>query len=223
MQTNAPTDIANKRRRHARITCAAILITALVLPVMQGIAKPDSKKEWTMACRLYKDSKARNIGDLLTVIIEEESSASTDASGSANRSSSMGGSANFTHPNIDGKSTAWTNAALPSYTMDISKSFSGSGSTENSDQLKSKITVRITDILPNGSLIVEGKRSVMIQDETMQVVLTGTVRIKDISKDNTISSTLIADTTIRYKSTGPMTKNQKMGLLTRIWNWINPF
>jgi len=211
--------MAITRNRFSALVILLAGITALLRPVTAA----DDEKEWTLATTLYADKKAAKVGDVLTVIIEEEAEAAKDAKSSSSKSSSLGGSASFVHPNIDSKSTPWTNAVLPAYTLDTTRSFDGSGSLANSETLKSKITVCVTDVLPNGNLIVEGKRSVIIQDESMQVILTGTVRPRDVTRDNTVSSTLIADTSIKYKSSGPMVKSQKLGLFMRLWNWVNPF
>ena len=72
-------------------------------------------------------------------------------------------------------------------------------------------------------MLIEGKRSIILQDESVEVILTGIIRPTDIAKDNTIMSSFVADAAIRYVSGGPIAKNQQRGLLTRVWEWVNPF
>jgi flagellar L-ring protein FlgH len=188
-----------------------------------SLCRAGDDDSWKMANALYKDTKARNIGDILTVHITEETLASKDAKSSSSKNSSLSGSASFGHPIVDGRETAWTNASLPAYSLEANRSFQGDGSIENSEKFTASVTVRIIDILPNKNLLIEGQRSLVIQEETMKVHVSGTVRPADISRNNTINSSAIADASIKYESEGPLVKNQKRGLFTRFLNWINPF
>lgn len=207
---------------------SAVLILAAAaflgtLAVFQAAAHPDAGKNWTMASKLYGDNKARHVGDLLTIIITEETLASKDAKSSSSKKSSLSGSANFAHPVLDNRETPWTNATLPAYALETSRSFNGDGAIENKEKFTASITVRVIDVLPNGNLLVEGKRTLLIQDESMEVTLSGTVRTADIDRENTILSSNIADASIQYRSKGPLVSNQKRGIVTKLWNWINPF
>jgi flagellar L-ring protein FlgH len=183
----------------------------------------DPKPDWALAMRLTADTSARAVGDLLTVVIEEEAEASKAAQSSSSKSSKIGGDISMGHPRIDARPTGWTNAVVPSWSLDAGRSFQGSGSSSNSDKLETKIAARVTEVLPNGNLMIEGRRSMIVQDESVEIVLTGTVRQRDISGDNIVESSRVADASIKYVSNGPLVKNQKMGLITRLWNWINPF
>jgi flagellar L-ring protein FlgH len=81
----------------------------------------------------------------------------------------------------------------------------------------------VTEVLPNGNLLVEGRRTLDVQEERVDVILTGTVRPEDIARDNTLPSTRVADAAIQYRSAGMLARAQNKGLLTRLWDWINPF
>ena len=200
-----------------------LLPILLLVPASITDASADDAKEWSMARRIYADTKANKVGDLLTVIIDEETEATKDAKSSSSKKVGRSGSLSFTHPSADAGVTSWTNATIPPWSVDAKRNFEGGGSLENKDKLVSKITANVTEVLPNGNLLIEGRRSVLIQDERMQVILTGTVRPADISRDNTVKSSSIADAAIKYVSTGPMIKNQKRGLFSALWNWLNPF
>ena len=199
-----------------------ILLFLLSMSIIQP-GNTANSKEWSMACRLFGDPKARKVGDLLTVIIEEESSTKMDAKNSSKKTSKAAGSMSFGHPKIDDRATAWTNVVIPAWSLETGRSFEGDGKMENKNKFTSKITVRVTDVMPNGNLLIEGKRSMIIQNESVIVIMTGTVRPRDISRDNIVKSSRIADTAVRYASSGPMIRSQKRGLLMSLLNWINPF
>ncbi len=208
-----------KRRPTAAVTA---LVALLALPALAAGAE-DAKPSWSLATRLVADTSARDVGDLLTVVIEEQAEASRAAQSATSKNSSIGGELSVRHPTLDQLATPWTNAVVPSISLDASRSFQGSGSSANSDRLVTRMAARVTEVLPNGNLMIEGRRSMIVQDENVELVLTGTVRQRDIASDNTVSSDRVADASIQYKSSGPIVRSQRMGLLTRFWNWLNPF
>lgn len=200
-----------------------VWMAGLMALLMSCGAMAGDEPKWRLATRLTADHKARNVGDLLTVAIVEELSAKRDAKQATDKSFDMGGSASVFHPRIDTRPEAWTNATVPAYSATANRKFSGSGSMENKDAVTGHITVRVTDVLPNGNLIVEGRRTMAVQGDSVTMILTGTVRVEDISADNVVQSTAVADAMIRYESTGTIADTQKKGMLTRLVDWINPF
>lgn len=178
---------------------------------------------WGFAHRLYGDTKARSVGDLLTVQIVEASSSSRQADLQTEKKTSMRGSMSFFHPKVDNIRTPWTNAVVPEWSVGTERDYQGSGQMKNEDSITATITVRVTEVLPNGNLLVEGRRSLSIQGEDVGYVLTGTVRPFDITRDNIIKSTKIADLDIQYYGTGAIARNQQKGLFNRLWDWVNPF
>jgi flagellar L-ring protein precursor FlgH len=179
--------------------------------------------QWTMASRLCGDRLARRVGDLFSVVIEETSSAKLDAKQSADKSTDIGGSASFGHPNVDGRKTSWTNATLPAFSATASRKFNGQGSMENKGVLSGSVTVRVMDVLPGGQLLIEGKRTLVMQKETLTFTVMGTVRQEDIAADNSVQSSRVGDLTIRYESNGSVATAQKKGIFDRVIDWINPF
>ena len=201
-----------------------IALSAIILMSITYVHADDKKDEWKkMATKLYKDTKAKTVGDLITVLITEETLASKDAKSSSSKSPAAGGTASFAHPTFDDRKTAGTNATLPASSLEASRKFQGDGSIENSEKFTASITVRVIDVMPNGNLLIEGSRNIVIQKETMTVHIAGTVRPTDITRSNTINSSDIADASIKYSSQGPLVKNQERGFITKLWNWINPF
>jgi len=199
---------------------------AAVLLAVSGttLAGGDGRREDSLALRLTGDRTARKIGDLLTVIIEEKSSAKVDGRKSTDRAYNESGGATFSAPLIDSRSTEkWTNAVLPDFKVKGDSTFSGKGSSENNGNLSGAITVRVMDTLPGGIMLVEGKRTLFVQDEMLTYVLSGTVRPEDIKADNTIMSSQIGDMTVRYQSSGSIARSQRKGLFGSLAEWINPF
>ncbi len=94
---------------------------------------------------------------------------------------------------------------------------------KNEEKITTTISARVMEVLPNGNLLIEGKRSLTVMGEDMQYILTGTVRPSDVSRENTIRSTSIADLSVQYSSTGPITKSQKKGVFDTLVDFINPF
>lgn len=206
------------------ICCIMLGLTALSLVVETATANDGlDKNEWTMACKIYGDKRARRVGDLVTVIIVEENQATKDAKNKSDNKSSISATASIGHPTVDVRPTAWTNSTIPKWGLDSARTFEGGGSLANKDTFSSKLTARVTEVLPNGNMLIEGKRTVILQDESVEIILTGIIRQADIAKDNTITSSVIADAAIKYISGGSIAKNQQRGVLTRMWDWVNPF
>ena len=201
-----------------------LLITLATLAAAIGPALAEPSTDWSLATRLYGDKKARRIGDILTVLIVEEASSAKDAQKGTDKKFSTSGKLTVSSPVVDGVPQAsWTNAGLPGWSIDASRSFSGKGSMENKDTFTGSIGARVMEVLPNGNLMIEGRRTLVIQNEAVEIVLTGTVRPEDISRNNTVKSTAVADAAIQYNSTGSIAKNQNKGILPTLWDWINPF
>jgi flagellar L-ring protein FlgH len=101
--------------------------------------------------------------------------------------------------------------------------FDGSGSTARSGALTAYISARIIQIQPNGNLIIEGNREVRVNNDNQIITLTGEVRPRDISPDNTVQSTYIANARISYAGSGVLNDQQRPGWLARILDNIWPF
>lgn len=98
--------------------------------------------------------------------------------------------------------------------------FNGAGTTTRDGTLILNITVHIEDILPNGNLILRGRKQIQINDEISEIILSGIARRDDIMTDNTINSTRIANMQIDVKGTGPVSAKSTGGLMSRIFNFL---
>ncbi|MRR33917.1 flagellar basal body L-ring protein FlgH [bacterium] len=174
------------------------------------------------AISLVDDFKARRKGDIVTVVISEEASASKQATTGTKREAGISASI----PNFMGiETTALAdklnlNALIKANT---SSEFDGSGSTTRKDFLNATISARVMDVLPNGDMRIEGRRSVKVNNEEQIIILEGTVRPKDINHENMVSSSHIADARITYSGDGIITDRQQPGWLFTFIDKVWPF
>jgi len=102
-----------------------------------------------------------------------------------------------------------------------SSSFDGSGSTMRRENLTATISTRVIEVLPNGNFLIQGRRNVRVNNEDQIILLEGTIRPRDISSDNTVNSSYIADARITYAGKGIISDRQQpgwlMGILDKIW------
>ena len=175
-----------------------------------------------LASRMYADRTARQVGDLVTVEIAEESSVQKDSSDDRDKSAS--GSVEFEFPGVQlGGKTMWDALALPEWSHSADKEYSSSGSKASSDAFSASITVHVVEVLPNGNLMISGDRMVNIDGDILRFRLSGMVRQDDVSEDNTVQSTQIAGATINYDTVGEFSTSQRKGIFTRVIDWVIPF
>jgi flagellar L-ring protein precursor FlgH len=98
--------------------------------------------------------------------------------------------------------------------------FQGEGQTSRNGRLQMDVTARIEEVLPNGTLRVVGTKHIRVNDEETDIVIRGIVRPMDLSADNRIDSSRVADASIDVKGSGPATAKATPGLLTRLFNWL---
>lgn len=156
---------------------------------------------------LFSDTKARRVGDTLTILISEIASASSQASTKSSRSENLKYGPGF-GPLLHLIKNFGVTGGLDS---------TGSGATNRTDNLNAQIAVTVTQVLPNGNLLVEGKRSVGMNAETQNITLSGIVRPQDVTYANTVLSSLVANAQIKYDGKGPVGDKQHDGIITRIF------
>jgi flagellar L-ring protein FlgH len=166
---------------------------------------------WSGGARsIVEDLRARQVGDLLTIVVQE----SATASSTATTKSSRADSASF------GGGTGILSRFLKDFGASASGSTSGQGATSRTGSLTTRLTVVVKEILANGNMVIEGTRVVTINKEIQKITLTGTVRPQDVSLDNTISSIQIANAAIQLDGKGTVGDRQKKGIIGRIFDLI---
>ena len=156
---------------------------------------------------LVSDVRAGRVGDSLTVLVVESSSAASTADTNARRSTDVV---------IGGTSTSQT----IQIGGNIDNDSSGAARTQRAGKLLAQITVAVTAIDPNGDLRVAGEQLLEVNDEKQMIRLEGKVRPQDIGDNNTIVSSRIADAKIHYVGDGVLADGQKIGIVSRVLMWL---
>jgi flagellar L-ring protein precursor FlgH len=158
---------------------------------------------------LYGDTVALNVGDVLTVELEESTQASKNAESSITKDNEI----SMPNPTILDRS----NFGLATE-VDAERDFQGSAEADQSNSLNGSITVTVTEVLPNGVLRIRGEKWLSLTNGDEYIRLTGMVRPQDISPENVVTSNRIADARIAYGGTGDFDQANQMGWLARFFN-----
>ena len=161
---------------------------------------------------LYGDKKARRVGDIITVVLDE----STQGSKSSASSSKKTNAATINGPSI-GLLGGNPITALGA-TIDSDRSFTGSGDADQSNSLSGNITVTVSEVLPNGVLRVRGEKWITLNTGAEYIRIQGMLRPDDINLDNTVSSQKLADARIAYSGAGAVANASKQGWLAAFFN-----
>jgi flagellar L-ring protein precursor FlgH len=173
---------------------------------------------------MFANAKARRVGDIVTIRIVENSSATNKATTDTDRDTSMSiGLTGFFNLEDKFPSTSKFFNPFSPVESEYKGKFKGAGTTVRSGDLEAFISARIVQILPNGDFFIEGNREVRVNNENQVITLTGVVRPRDISGDNVIQSTYIADAKISYSGSGIVNDQQRPGWLARLLDNIWPF
>lgn len=214
-----------KRKIHFIISTIVTLFTlALFLQADEFAGKKASLwRENSGFAKMYNDPRAAAINDIVTIRISEASTASNTAALSTSKKTSMSmGIDNFMGlekqiaPNADFDNTAMVGS-------NTNNSHAGEGSSTRATTLSAYISARVIETMPNGNLIIEAKKEVLVNKEKQIAVLTGIIRSRDISYDNVIESNKIADMQIKFTGKGPVTSQTKRGWLSWLIDTIWPF
>lgn len=186
----------------------AVLVLLLHMPAAKGIAS-GPLVDFETGESLVTNIKAHRLGDLITIIITEKTSADASSTVTAgNKSESSGGPGlgflDFINP----------------WDLTVENKYKGDGDTQRSGNLRAEMTARITEVLHNGDFRLGGTRMVNINGEKQLIEITGICRGRDISPDNTIMSTYISDAQIAYNGSGVVNDSSNPGVVTKIINWL---
>ncbi|MHA7834934.1 MAG: flagellar basal body L-ring protein FlgH [Algiphilus sp.] len=163
---------------------------------------------------LFADQRARQLGDVLTIRLEERTQARTSSS----TETSKGTEISLPNPTLFGAPVTRGGNPLLTTDMTSDNSFNGSGASEQTNQLDGFITAQVVDITPNGLLRVHGEKRLRINRGDETIVLTGLVRPQDIGPDNTVPSLRVADADISYRGRGQLGQANQQGWLGRFFN-----
>jgi flagellar L-ring protein precursor FlgH len=189
------------------------LLASLVLTGMM-LAAPHVQAEslWvdnSPAANLFTDHRAHAVGDIVTIIISEASSASRSGNTTNSKSAST---------NVDAGSGLFTFINPVSASSD--DSFSAKGAISNTNTVSGRLTVKIIEVKPNGQMVVQGTQSIKQNSDTQKITITGIIRPEDVASDNTIVSSKVADAQLKIEGKGPISRKQRQGILTQVFDLI---
>lgn len=203
-----------------RVLATAGLAASVVLCAP---ASADSLWHDASSRSIISDVRARSVGDILTILVQENNSASKDNSTSTSKKSGIDTSiSSFLFGAAQDKFLT-KGGQYPALKVDGNSSFDGGGKISNSETITARISVRVVDVLPNGNLVIEGYRRTSFAGESQDSILRGVVRSDDVQSNNTVFSYNIADATIRYVSKGAVSDTQDKGWFHKAWDKVSPF
>jgi flagellar L-ring protein FlgH len=170
----------------------------------------------------FKDQRAHEIGDILTITVNiNDSAVLNNETQRARTNTTDTGITNF----FGVANLPLTNQQLPARTLtsDGTTSFTGNGSINRSEALVTNIAAVVTQVLPNGNLVVEGKQEIRVNFEMRQLIVGGIVRPEDIQSDNTIDSSKIAEERLSYGGKGQITQVQQPPWGQQFFDIVLPF
>jgi len=164
---------------------------------------------------LYEGPRARRVGDPLTIVLVEHTTASKSASSNLD----SGGGFGLTPPTTGALSLFKSTDASVSGT----RNFKGAGTADQSNALTGEISVTVAAVYPNGTMLVQGQKRVTLNRGDEFIQIKGLVRTADIASDNTVLSTRVADAQIAYTGKGDVARASRQGWLSRFFSVISPF
>jgi flagellar L-ring protein precursor FlgH len=198
-------------------------LVILVVTLQVTVFASDTLWKEGQTISMFSDKKAHAVGDILTIVIQENNGATRQNTTSTAKKASVDASiATFLYsPAASGFLTKGGN--MPALKYNSTSDFSGGGQINNQETITARLSVKVIDVLPNGNLLIEGRRQTAFSGEKQEAILRGTVRGEDVLANNTIFSYNIADASIQFLSKGTITDTQRKGWFTRIWDKLTPF
>jgi len=187
-----------------RILMFLLVVFLLVYPISSN-----GNSLWTDKSGSYfiKPHRRFYVGELLTIIISEQSSATSKTGVSSDEGSSA----------LVGPGAGMLTSLLPYLKGSMDTSYDGSAGTNKTGSLRAQLTVKVVSIDENGNLAFEGNKEIKVNEDLQRLTFSGMVRPEDVRTDNTVSSTFVADAKIDYLGNDHATKK---GILSKALEWL---
>ncbi|MGH7739755.1 MAG: flagellar basal body L-ring protein FlgH [bacterium] len=167
---------------------------------------------------IYTEKRARRVGDVVTVIIQEQDSASQGVTSNDQKNANVGFGAGL------GFFSGYNSIPTQNQVGVGAQSYNqGQGSSSRASEVTGQITAKILSVLPNGNYLISGDSYVEVNNDKQTIELTGEIRPDDISSQNTIPSSRIADAKVKFTGSGPASEAAHPGILTRVLSWLGLF
>jgi flagellar L-ring protein precursor FlgH len=180
-------------------------ITAFVVALIVWAAPASSGAQSIFSD--LRPTRASRVGDILTVLISENTTASNKATVKTGKTDAL-----------ETKSEGFL--PIPATKQDFKNTYSGDGSVVRSQQIQARVTATVVGRKDNGDLLIEGARVIEVNGEKEVIIVSGAVNPLIIPPDNTIEAFRIADLQISYKGKGVATEGSRPGFFLRLMNWL---
>jgi flagellar L-ring protein precursor FlgH len=193
-------------------------MTARPAPLPERTSNPGAiYQPETARLALFQDTRARWVGDTITIVLEEKNTASKKSSGTADRK----GSTKLSVPTY----SKLPGGGLQGIEVEASANttFEGKGDAASNNAFTGRLAVTVIEVYENGNLLVSGEKQVTINQGTEFIRFSGVVNPAYIRPDNSVSSTRVADARLEYRGTGIASEAQTMGWLSRLFMSVSPF
>jgi flagellar L-ring protein precursor FlgH len=202
----------------------AVIDLLFLLVVLAGPAAAESLyREGATGVTLFADLRARAVNDLVTILIVEQSSSSRTADTKSSKSSSRTAGVTAWPQLLGGSGLQKIIQDQLNMNMQGEASHQGKGSIDRTDNVTGQIAARVVKVLDNGNLVVEGRRAVLVNDETQVITISGVVRPQDVTQQNTVLSSQIAEAEVQMVGRGVLAEAQRPGILYRLLDWLRLF
>ena len=191
-------------------------------PVVQSAPQVEQPQNGSLyspnsSIALFTDLKAKGVGDIITVVLQERTTSSKSSNVELVKDNEVDISPTAAESTLLGSVPSLGAFGLRSG-LNAEREFTGEAEADQSNQLTGNITVTVVDRMPNGNLIIRGEKWITLNQGDEFIRISGIIRPGDIGTDNTILSTRIADARISYSGTGDFAESNQMGWLTRFFN-----
>lgn len=189
-----------------------IVVAIAILLSVHGHAQDNPGSLWNdRATNPFRDRVANKEGDVITILVSETSSSSFAAQTTTAKSDQN---------SITKGLGPILGSLIPALGTGANSTNTGQGSTTQSGKFSARMSAVIKSVLPNGMLVIEGTRNVVVNKDTQTIKISGLIRRDDIRSDNTVLSESIADAYITATGKGAIVDRQRRGILTRVLDWL---
>ncbi len=184
-------------------------------PVVIKLPKEDNGAIFRpeMNVGLFDDNNARNIGDVLTIVLNEN----TNASSSANTSATKDQKVDLPSPKLAGDTVTKNGKEILNNEVEAGREFNGQGTSAQNSSFSGTLSVTVAKVLPNRNLIIRGEKLVRLNQTEEFIRFSGIVRPQDIKPDNTVESNRVANVHVMYAGSGAISAANSMGALGRFF------
>lgn len=166
-----------------------------------------------MRVGLFEDVTARHVGDILTIVLVEQTSATSSSETSAEKEQNV----DMPPPKVAGDDVTADGRQVLENEVSANRDFKGSGDSEQSHSFEGRISVTVAEVLPNDYLVVKGEKLITLNQANDYIRFSGIVRIQDIRPDNTVQSGQVANVHLSYAGEGDLSSANQMGSLGRFF------